>query len=188
MVQDNCMKKKLFIGLGIFAALLVAAAFYLNHRNRTLSPPGEASVTTATGLQVDVSYSRPSVRGREVFGDSESALQPYGSYWRLGANEASEITFSETVEISNQKVAPGTYRIYGVPEADAFTFYLNSETDVWGYSEANHDLDVVTYTAERVTTDELTEQHTIDLSEFDGGVTLRVRFEYLDATLPIKNL
>ncbi len=82
------MKKKIIIGASIFIALLAIAFAYLNYRNRTLSPPGKTELTV-NGLTVSIPYSRPSVRGRLIFGTEEQkALQPYGKYWRLGANES----------------------------------------------------------------------------------------------------
>jgi hypothetical protein len=64
------MKTKVITIIVVVVALLALAAFYLNYRNRTLSPPGEASVTSG-GVQVSVNYSRPSVRGRLIFGTEE---------------------------------------------------------------------------------------------------------------------
>jgi hypothetical protein len=88
------MKRKILIGAVILVVVLGAAMAYLNYRSRTLSPSGSGTITNGD-LTVSVSYSRPSVRGRVIFGTKEqNALQPYGAYWRLGANESTEITFS----------------------------------------------------------------------------------------------
>ncbi|MCZ8216518.1 MAG: DUF2911 domain-containing protein, partial [Cyclobacteriaceae bacterium] len=91
------MVKKIVIGVIVVVVILGAAAAYMSYRSRTLSPPGEASLTNGA-LTVSVKYSRPSVRGRLIFGTKEQgALQPDGGYWRLGANEATEISFSKNV-------------------------------------------------------------------------------------------
>ncbi|MGB0432651.1 MAG: DUF2911 domain-containing protein, partial [Bacteroidia bacterium] len=86
------MLKKILIGLGVLVVLVAAAAFYLNHRNRTLSPPQQELWTSGDGAEFEVNYSAPSVRDRLVFGTAEQEpLQPFGQYWRLGANESTEI-------------------------------------------------------------------------------------------------
>src|SRR4051812_18685356 len=108
-------RKKILISVAVVILLLIAAMFYLNNRNRTLSPPGSETLTSG-GLTVSVTYSRPSVRGRLIFGPEEQkALQPYGKYWRLGANESTEITFNRDITFNGEPVKAGTYRMYAVP-------------------------------------------------------------------------
>jgi len=73
-------------------------------------------------------YGRPQKNGRIVFGD----LVPYGSVWRLGANEATEIEFFKDVKIGGKKIIKGRYTLYALPEADKWTIILNKETNIWG--------------------------------------------------------
>src|SRR6185436_18624918 len=105
--------------------VILAAAFsYLNNRNRTVSPPGSAQLTNGD-LSISISYSRPSVRGRLIFGTKEQeALLPYGKYWRLGANESTEITFNKDVLFNNNPVKAGTYKVYAFPGPDTFEIGL----------------------------------------------------------------
>lgn len=179
------MRKKILIGLGVVLALAVAALFYANNRNRTLSPPGNAEVT-AGDLTVSVSYSRPSVRNRVIFGSmEEGALQPYGKYWRLGANEPTLITFSKDVLFNEQPVKAGTYAIYAVPGAEQFEVLLNSEPGMWGYSEPDHTFDILktSVPVERQST--VTEQHTIALAQNDDRIDVVVAFEKVKFSIPV---
>jgi len=73
-------------------------------------------------------YGRPQKNGRTIFGD----LVPYGSVWRLGANEATEIEFFRDVKIDNKKIPTGRYTLYAIPDADKWTIILNKETNIWG--------------------------------------------------------
>ena len=74
------------------------------------------SFTTQTVKQdfglgsIELSYSRPNVKGRTVFGD----LVPYGSVWRTGANSATTLNFSDEVSIGNTKLAAGKYGLSGI--------------------------------------------------------------------------
>src|SRR5688572_2538994 len=105
------MKKKILIGVLALVVIVVAAMFYLNNRNRTMSPPGSAELSNGD-LKVSVAYSRPSARGRVIFGsEAQGALQPHGKYWRLGANEPTTITFSKDVKFNGEPVKAGTYTI-----------------------------------------------------------------------------
>lgn len=79
-------------------------------------------------LVARVIYSRPQKNGRVIFGQ----LVEYGKVWRLGANEATEIDFYQTVRINGKKVKKGRYTLYCIPYADKWTLIINNETDTWG--------------------------------------------------------
>jgi len=179
------MKKKIIIGVVAFVILLGIAFVYLNYRNRSLSPSGKAELT-ANGLTVSIPYSRPSVRGRLVFGTAEEqALQPYGKYWRLGANESTEITVNKDVLFNGQPVTAGTYRMYAIPSADEFEIVLNSELGQWGAFEPDSSLDVLRTKVPVEPAGSPVEQYTISIVEADGGIN--VVFEWSDVrfTVPI---
>lgn len=179
------MVKKILIGLIILFVVLGAALLYMNNRNRTMSPPGEASLTNGD-LSVSVSYSRPSVRGRLIFGTKEQgALQPYGVYWRLGANEATEITFSKDVSFNGKTVAAGTYSMYAIPQAGGFEIILNTQTGYWGYFEPDPTNDLLKTNVEAITNTEMVEQYTISLQPIESGVNLLFEWSDLRWSIPV---
>lgn len=172
------MKKKIIIGVVALVALLAIGFAYLNYRNRTLSPPGNTELT-ANGLTVSIPYSRPSVRGRLIFGSEEQkALQPYGKYWRLGANESTEITVNKDITFNGQPVKAGTYRMYAVPGAESFDIALNSELGKWGAMEPDYSLDVLHTKVPVEHAATTVEQYTVSMVEADGGIN--VVFEWSD--------
>jgi hypothetical protein len=75
-----------------------------------------------------VIYSRPKKEGRTIFGN----VLKYGSRWRLGANEASEIEFFKDVTIQNSRVKQNRYIIYCIPYEDKWTVILNNDLFTWG--------------------------------------------------------
>ena len=177
------MAKKILIGVLVLMVVVGAGFMYLNYRNKTLSPPGSASLSNGD-LTVSVSYSRPSVRGRVIFGTEEQdALQPYGAYWRLGANESTEISFSKDVLFNNEPVKAGTYRMYAVPGPDKFEFGLNTELGEWGYSEPDYSKDILktSVPVERLPTP--VEQYTITLGK--SGETINAIFDWSDVRLTV---
>jgi hypothetical protein len=178
--------KKILIAVAVIIGLLAAALFYLNYRNRSLSPPGSATLTSG-GLTVSITYSRPSVRGRLIFGpEDQKALQPYGKYWRLGANESTEIVFSRDVLFNGAPVKAGTYRIYAIPGETTFTLVLNSELGQWGAFEPDSKLDVLRVLVPVHKINVPVEQFTISLAPEGDGIN--VIFEWSDTrfVLPLK--
>lgn len=77
---------------------------------------------------IKVIYSRPSAKGRAIFGE----LIPFGEVWRVGANENTEIKFYKSVTINGVAVPAGTYSLFAIPEKDKWTVIINKEIDLWG--------------------------------------------------------
>jgi hypothetical protein len=170
--------KKIIISIVVLVAILVAAGFFLQQRNRQMSPPGKASLSSGD-LMVEVEYSRPSVRGRKIFGsEREEALLPYGKYWRLGANEATQIKFSTDVLFNGAPVKKGVYRIYAIPGPETFDIALNSELGKWGYSEPDYSKDILKTKVPVEKTEAPVELYTIRLEETTAGID--VIFEWAD--------
>jgi hypothetical protein len=79
-----------------------------------------------------VIYSRPHKKGRKIFGTDAESLCTYGKPWRLGANEATEITFFENVTIAEKNIEKGTYVLYCIPNENKWTIILNTNLYTWG--------------------------------------------------------
>jgi hypothetical protein len=88
---------------------------------------------------ISLDYSRPSVNGRDIFGD----LVPLGSHWRVGANQNTKVTFSTPVTIAGETVAAGTYSLSMIPGKGDWTVILNTKTDMWGVDGYSQDDDVL---------------------------------------------
>lgn len=79
-------------------------------------------------LVARVLYSRPSMQGRKIFG----GLIEYGSVWRVGANETTEIEFFKDVFVGTTKIKKGRYTLYAIPREDKWTIVFNRELYTWG--------------------------------------------------------
>ncbi|MTH16077.1 DUF2911 domain-containing protein [Flavobacterium sp. LC2016-01] len=88
---------------------------------------------------VKVLYSRPSVKGRVIFGD----IVKYGEIWRIGANENTEIKFFKAVTIGGKNIPAGYYSLFAIPEKDKWTIIINKELDMWGGYAYDESKDVV---------------------------------------------
>lgn len=88
-----------------------------------------ASVKQTIGLNdVTITYSRPGVKGRKIWG----GLVPYGSVWRTGANAATTIQFTEDALIEGQRLPAGTYSFHTIPGEKEWTLIFNTEANQWG--------------------------------------------------------
>lgn len=178
------MLKKVLISLGILVLVIVLAFVHKNYRNRTLSPPGIAELKM-DDLHVEINYSRPSVRERIIFGDeADGALQPYGVYWRLGANEATEITINQDVIFNGVPLQAGTYRLYAIPGPNTFRIGVNTELGEWGAMEPDSRKDLFITEIPVTRLDEPVEQFTTRIEEGPSNGAM-VYFEWSDVQLAI---
>lgn len=180
------MKKNILIGAGVIVLIFIIWVVYGLFIATPASPPATASFNEG-GLEITVDYSQPSKKGRLIFGSAEDgALQPYGKYWRLGANAATEISFNTDVTFGGEPVAAGTYRMYTIPGEDTFEVILNSEAGVFfGAVEPDYDLDVVTVDAPVQQTTSVVETFTIGFSSTGSGVTINFSWDDVLFTVPV---
>jgi hypothetical protein len=90
---------------------------------------------------IELSYSRPAVKSRQIFGD----LVPFGKVWRTGANDATTISFGDDVVIDGKKVPAGKYGLLTIPGEGEWTFILSKQLDVTNpsnYKQENDQLRV----------------------------------------------
>ena len=101
--------------------------FSANAQIETPQPSPFSKIEQKVGLtDVTLEYSRPSMRGREVFGN----LVPFGKMWRSGANKNTIITFSNPVKIDGQDLKAGSYSIFITPSATSWDVVFYSDTEI----------------------------------------------------------
>jgi hypothetical protein len=95
----------------------------------TPRPSPKASVLQTVGLtDITITYSRPSVKGRPIWG----ALVPYDQVWRTGANEATLFAVSDDVTVNGAALPKGTYSLHTIPGKDHWTIIFNKTANQWG--------------------------------------------------------
>ncbi len=110
---------------------------------------------------IDITYSRPSMRGRKIFGD----VVGYGRVWRTGANAATKIKVGEELMIGGQKVKPGEYSLYTVPNKDKWEIILNNSTGSWNANGFPVENDVARFTVRPVTMGNVVQTFTIEITD-----------------------
>ena len=123
----------------IMTLMVFAIAFCASAQVKTPAASPKATIDQVVGLtDVEIVYSRPSMKGRTVFGD----LVPFGKTWRTGANGNTTISFSEDVVIDGKTLKKGKYALFTVPKAESWDIIFYSTTDNWGTPEEWKDSDV----------------------------------------------
>ena len=129
--------------------------------DKTKRPSPPAKVTEKVGATtVTINYSRPSVKGRKIFG----GLEPYGKVWRAGANEATTFEFDKDVKIDGQALAKGKYAFFAIPDEKEWTLIFDKKADQWGAYDYKEGNDALRVKVKPVKSPKLTEQltYTID--------------------------
>jgi hypothetical protein len=112
----------------IFTLLLFTVNLSFSQINTPRFSPA-TEIKQMVGLtEIEIEYSRPSVRGREVFGN----LVPYDKIWRTGADNSTKISFTTDVIIDNNTVKAGTYSIFSIPRQNEWMVMLYSDVELWG--------------------------------------------------------
>jgi tetratricopeptide (TPR) repeat protein len=118
--------------LKTFSAIAALSVSALTFNAQTLKVPAPSPLQTikqAFALSdITIEYSRPSVKGRTVFGD----VVPYGKIWRTGANQSTKIAFGEDVKIEGVSVSSGTYALYTIPNKDSWEVMLYKDLALGG--------------------------------------------------------
>jgi hypothetical protein len=131
------MKKKLTLVV-LLSAFLICSVYSQNLVTPQPSPTAE--IKQNFGLsQIELSYSRPGVKGRTIFGD----LVPYGKVWRTGANQATTITFGDDVTFDDKKIPAGKYGLLTIPGENEWTVIITKQLDVTSPAAYKQDQDVV---------------------------------------------
>ena len=122
------------------------------------SPRGK--VEQKVGLMtVSVSYSRPGIKGRKIFG----GLVPFGEEWRTGANDRTTLTFSDSVKLEGHEVSPGTYALFTIPGEDEWTMIINKSAT--GGIKRDPKDDLVSFKVKPMHSATPVETFTIDISD-----------------------
>jgi hypothetical protein len=151
----------------LIAFAIIIANFTIEAQVKTPQSSPKAVISQTVGLtDVEINYSRPSARGRAVFGD----LVPFGKVWRTGANENTTISFSDDVIIDGKTLKKGKYALYTNPKIESWDIIFYKTTDNWGnpaeWNEANVALKA---TVKPETLSKKVETFTLGISNLDNN-------------------
>lgn len=163
--------------MGIF--VLTAAAQPL----RTPAPSPGQTIKQDFGLSsIELSYSRPSVKGRKIFGD----VRPYGVIWRTGANGATTLSFGDDVTIGGTLVKAGRYGLLTIPDPANWTVIITKQLDVTSPDAYKKENDVVRVSVKPMALEEPVETFTMQFANVKpNSCDLQLLWENTSISLPI---
>ncbi len=171
--------KKIFLSALCMVALTATEAQQL----KTPSPSPTATLKQDFGLgNIEISYSRPGVKGRKVFGD----LVPFDKIWRTGANSATTLTFTDDVMIGGTKLPAGKYGLLTIPSAAEWTMIITKQLDVTSPAAYKAESDVVRVKAKPFVLTNAVERFDIRfLESTDSTGKLQLTWDKTGVDLPI---
>ncbi len=178
-------KRILYIFGGIIFALLAIIGFqqYRLYQTKQYSP--EATVQyTNSNVSIKVTYSRPSKKGREIFG----ALVPYGQWWRTGANEPTLIELSRDISFGGTNtLKAGNYSIVTVPGEEEWVVVFNNKIPDWG-TDYSPEHDAIRVKGRVETLPDVVELFTIDFTDEDGVPSMIMAWDKTKVSIPFRVL
>ncbi|WP_303318114.1 DUF2911 domain-containing protein [Flavivirga abyssicola] len=177
------MKKSTFITSIAFAFIMLLSANVGAQKFSKLdkSPMDAAAFPTSykdANKLIKIVYSRPQLKGRAL-----SKLAPNGKVWRLGANEAAELTLYTDMKLGNTSIKAGTYTFYAIPGDKEWTAIISKDLNVWGsyfYKEAND----VARLSVPVTSGESLEAFSITFDEANGAINMHLGWDTTRVAVP----
>jgi hypothetical protein len=177
--------KTVLLSIGCMAGLTLAPAAFAQGQAPKIdfpAPSPTATLKQRVGLtDIEIVYSRPGVKGRQIFG----GLVSFGDVWRTGANQATKVTFSTAVKLNGTDIPAGTYGLFTIPGEKEWTIIINKGAAQWGAYQYQQTNDLVRFKATPMSIAEHVETFSIEFDDVrDESATLYLLW---DKTLvPVK--
>lgn len=148
------------------AAVVITAASVTVLNAQSFKSPAPSPLQTVKQAfalsDITVEYSRPSAKGRTVYGD----VVPFGKVWRTGANGATKITFGEDVKVEGNAVTAGTYALYTMPNKDNWEIMLYKDLTLGGnVADYKKENEVARFTVKTIALNDKVETFSIDIAD-----------------------
>ena len=177
--------KKIIIFAGVLIAFIAVGFVGMRLYTKQFSPQDSASYSTEQ-VDINVKYSRPYKKDRDVFGD----LVPFGQTWRTGANEATVFTTNVDLDIKGKILPAGSYSLFTVPGEDSWKVIFNNETGQWGINfsgEANkaNEQDELQVEVASVKSSNVFEQFTISFEKMGEEIEMIMMWDQTLIVVPM---
>ena len=179
------MKKIFLFPLIILQSVFISAQNKVQIRITSASPA--ASFEQEVGsAKIKITYSRPLVRGRKIFGE----LVPFDKLWRTGASDCTVITTSEDIYFGNSILKAGSYSMFSIPSINEWTIIVNTDTTLHGETGYDEKKDVMRFKVPLEKKTNFYETFTIELNDINskGEAFLKILWENTMVKIPVKSI
>jgi hypothetical protein len=164
-------------------AICCSAGVSLAQLNLPSASPDQALKQQVGFTELEIKYSRPSARGRVVFGE----LVPFDEIWRTGAHDATTIAFSDSVKINGVNIPADTFSLFSIPGKTEWTIILNKVAEMHGTSDYSAHQDQVRFKVKAEKTTRFYETFSIELNDFtNDGAFIYLMWENTQVKFPIQ--
>jgi len=133
--------------------------------------------------EISIKYYRPNTNGRKIFG----GMEPYGAVWRTGANNATVITLTDTIQLEGHTIAPGAYSLFSIPNTNEWTIILNKNINQWGAYTYDEKQDVLRFKVKPIRLEHKVETLTIQFADaYEENCLLQIQWENTGINLRLK--
>ena len=170
----------------ILGFIVFAITFSVRSQSIKMPPPSPPqTIKQDFGISsIELSYSRPGIKGRKVFGD----LVPYGKVWRTGAINATTIDFGDDVTIGGTKVAAGKYGLLTIPDKDNWKVIITKQLEVTNPADYKQESDVVRVDVKPMTMKDKMETFTMQFANVKSSTCeLQIMWENTAVVVPISS-
>jgi len=170
----------------ITGIISLATTYLVNSQSIKMPPPSPPqTIKQDFGISsIELSYSRPGIKGRKVFGD----LVPYGKVWRTGANSATTIDFGDDVTIGGTKVPAGKYGLLTIPDKDNWKVIITKQLEVTNPADYKQESDLVRVDVKPMTMKDKMETFTMQFANVKPSTCeLQIMWENTAVVVPISS-
>lgn len=176
--------KKVYLSFSLaLAAVLLTFGLQAQIQTPSASPTEEFKIRVGL-TNIKVVYSRPGVKDRAIF--AADGLQPYGQFWRVGANQPTQISFSDDVKLGGKDIKSGTYTLLAKPGKSTWTVMaFPFEGGQWqDYTEKDP---AASWSIKPVMLKDKVETFRIDVNNVrDASADINLEWENTRITLPLE--
>ena len=152
----------------------------------TAASPASSFEQEVGSAKIKITYSRPLVRGRKIFGE----LVPFEKLWRTGASDCTVITTSEDIYFGNSILKAGSYSMFSIPSINEWTIIVNTDTTLHGETGYDEKKDVMRFKVPLEKKTNFYETFTIELNDINskGEAFLKILWENTMVKIPVKSI
>jgi len=168
--------------LAVLCGIVIASCSFAQALKTPLPSPPQTIKQDFGISSIELSYSRPGIKGRKIFGE----LVPFGKVWRTGANQATTITFGDDVTIGGKLVTAGKYGLLTIPDKNSWIVIISKQLDVTSPAAYKQDQDVVRVEVKPSMLKDPVESFTINFENVkSNSCELNMKWENTEVGLPI---
>ena len=179
------MKKTILLSIMLLQCVLLSAQNKVQIR-LTAASPASSFEQEVGSAKIKITYSRPLVRGRKIFGE----LVPFEKLWRTGASDCTVITTSEDIYFGNSILKAGSYSMFSIPSINEWTIIVNTDTTLHGETGYDEKKDVMRFKVPLEKNPNFYETFTIELNDINskGEAFLKILWENTMVKIPVKSI